>query len=79
MDVASAVETKYDQSTVSDLEEFTRADFTDSDLLLRISSDDSMDGNLKLMKQTLKVLLDIFVDTTEKELGVTVGNRTYTL
>ena len=79
MDVASAVETKYDQSTVSDLEEFTNADFTDSDLLLRISSDDSMDGNLKLMKQTLKVLLDIFVDTTEKELGVTVGNRTYTL
>lgn len=79
MDVTSAVETKYDQSTVSDLEEFTKADFTDSDLLLRISSDDSMDGNLQLMKQTLKVLLDIFVDTTEKELSVTVGNRTYTL
>ena len=79
MDVASSVETKYDQTTVSDLEEFTKADFTDSDLLLRISSDDSMDGNLKLMKQTLKVLLDIFVDTTEKDLSVTVGNRTYTL
>jgi hypothetical protein len=31
------------------------------------------------MKQTLKVLLDIFVDTTEQALSVKVGDRTFAL
>lgn len=76
--LGSVVEAKYDQSTVAELPEFTRTSFTESDLLLRISADNSGD-DLALMKQTLKVLLDIFADMTERKLCMKYGDRTFTL
>lgn len=50
------------------LDDYTNQDLTDHDYLLRMSLDEES-GEVKIMKQTVQMLLDIFADDAEVRLG----------
>ena len=67
---SSDVEAKYESLQVADLEEeYGAADLTDHDYILRMSLDGSNDGELKIMKQSMRMLLDLFTEECNSDLS----------
>ena len=64
----NASEAVYESDLVPHLESFIGKDLTDSDLLLRMTLDGDVQGGVKIRKQSIQMLLDIFVDIMEKSL-----------
>ncbi len=64
----NASEAVYESDLVPHLESFISKDLTDSDLLLRMTLDGDVQGGVKIRKQAIQMLLDIFVDIMEKSL-----------
>jgi hypothetical protein len=67
----SYVEAQHFSSAVSELPDYVQENLTSRDCILRMSSSDGQttDGGIKLMRQTIRNLLDIFTDKTFKNLS----------
>ena len=67
----SYVEAQHFSSAVSELPDYVQENLTSRDCILRMSSSDGQtaDGGIKLMRQTIRNLLDIFADKTFKNLS----------
>ena len=66
----NASEPQYQSLLVTDLlDSYVQNDLTDHDYLLRMSLDGQEGGSVKLMKQTVQMFLDIFVEDAELRLG----------
>ena len=73
----SFAEATYESILVPDLEDYTKSDMTTHDFLLRMvvgdcTCNDCNCSNVKMMKQTVQMLLDIFSEDAFNRLGVPV-------
>ena len=78
--VWSAAEAQYQSFLVPDLDTYTKDDLTIHDCLLRMTLDETAEGNVRLMRQTVQMLLDIFVERTcillQRKVWDSTNNRT---
>ena len=70
----SRAEAQYDSNMVCELDKYEEEDLTPHDYVLRMALD--ADEKVNLMKQGLKMLLDIFAETTNNELSRSDGTMT---
>ena len=75
-DAVSDVEAKYKSLQVADLEDYTGQDLTDHDYILRMTLDGHETGGVKIMKQSLKMLLDLFTEDCNADLSEVDGDGT---
>ena len=76
----SAAEAQYQSFLVPDLDTYTKDDLTLHDCLLRMTLDENAEGNVRLMRQTIQMLMDIFVERTcillQRKVWDSTHNRT---
>ena len=76
----SAASAQYQSYLVPDLDTYTKDDLTLHDCLLRMTLDENAEGNVRLMRQTVQMLMDIFVERTcillQRKVWDSTHNRT---